>query len=44
MPDELVTAGSFEQMRQHITEQLARIAADNDTRTRLLTADSGRGW
>ena len=32
MPDEIVTAGSFDAMRDHITEQLTRITAENVAR------------
>ena len=36
MPDEMVTAGSFDQMRLHITEQLQRIADENKLRADAL--------
>ena len=41
-PGEIVTAGSFEQMRQHITEQLARIADENELRARGLQDEIDR--
>ena len=30
MPDEIVTAGSFDQMRTHITEQIQQITSENE--------------
>ena len=42
MPDELVTAGSFDQMRTHIAEQLTRIADDNALRLQLIQEEIDR--